>query len=188
MNKATIAAASSSSEWIPTWAYADQGLNDTYTGNFLNGYGGAIGLTSTAQGLQFVDAGFPMSVLCKSFVGFQPADMPPSFPPRPPAAPLPTSNEAPPAAITPRIAGSQYTYIPITSTLYMTPEACQSVEKYPKPFNYQYSDATAYAWNTTQTQNNGTAFIQVGDVVVTSNTASCSSSGRKLASSSSASR
>ena len=186
LQSATIAAASSSNNWLPTWAYGDQGLNGTttYTGNFINGFGGAVGLTWTAMGLQYVDAGFPMGVLCEAFVGY----LPPSPPVWPPRSPLPTSDEAPTAASTPRVEGANYTYFPIAATLYMSAEGCASAAKFPKPFNYMYQDSTASAWNTTQTKTGGKAFILAGDVSVLSNVPSCASTGRKLAQSSSATR
>ena len=80
LDSATIAAAVSSTNWIPGWAYADQGLNaTTYTGNCLNGYGCGVGLTWTAQGLQYVDEGFPLGVLCKAYL----TPLPPSATPPP---------------------------------------------------------------------------------------------------------
>ena len=119
-------------------------------------------------------------MLCKSYVGF----LPPAPPTWPPASPLPSSNEAPTAASTPRAPGSTYTYLPVTATLFMSPEACASVSKYPKPFSFQYSDATAAAWNNTQLAQTppGTAFVLPGDVVVSEGfpKASCGASGRKL--------
>jgi len=185
LQSTTIAAASSSSNWLPTWAYGDQGLNGTtYTGNFINGYGGAVGLTWTSKGLEYVDAGFPLGVLCELFVGY----LPPSPPVWPPKSPLPTNNDAPTAASTPRADGANYTYVPVAATLYMSAEGCANAEKYPKPFNYMYQDSTALAWNTTQTNNQGTAYILAGDVTVLSNVPSCSSTGRRLAESSSATR
>ncbi len=73
LSSTAIAAASTQSTWRPTWAYADQGLDaTTYKGNCLNGYGCSIALTWTANngtgGLQYVDAGLPLGVLCKAFL------------------------------------------------------------------------------------------------------------------------
>lgn len=129
-----------------------------------------------------MDAGFPLGVLCKNFVGY----LPPSPPTWPPRAPLPTTNDAPTAASTPREPGANYTYYPVTATLYMSAEGCNSADKFPKPFNYQYSDATALAWNRTQNSTGGSAYILTGDVAVSDGypKASCSASGRKLAGSS----
>ena len=192
---ATIAAAVSSTNWIPGWAYADQGLNaTTYTGNCLNGYGCGVGLTWTAQGLQYVDEGFPLGVLCKAYLTPLPPSPPSTTPPPlPPASPLPTNNTVPAQASTPRTPGSQYVVLPVTATLYMGYSFCINVQSYPAPFNYQFNDATALAWNNTQNNTGGTFWVMAGDVVVTSNVPNCvsappPSAGRKLSAASASSR
>ena len=194
---ATIAAASSASNWVPGWAYSDQGLNGTtYPGNFLSGYGGAVGLTWTAQGLQYVDAGFPLGILCKGYLAPLPPAPPPVNttnssipPPLPPASPLPTTNTAPTASSTPRAPGSTYVYFPVSATLFMSYAGCSNVAQFPSPFSYQFSDATAFAWNKTQNATGASNYILVGDVVLLTGypitTCGAAPSGRKLAETSS---
>ncbi|GAX72631.1 hypothetical protein CEUSTIGMA_g87.t1 [Chlamydomonas eustigma] len=185
LSTATIAAALNSSSWIPGWAYGDQGLNtSTYFGNCLSGYGCGVALTYTAQGLQYVDAGFPLGVLCKAYL----ATASPPPPILPPASPLPTSNTAPPAATTTRIPGEVYQTLPMTVALTISATGCNNAQQYPAPFEYGFDDATAYAWNMTMNNtpslyaglpNGSSPYMMTGDTVVTSFNPTCASSGRR---------
>ncbi len=204
LSSTAIAAASTQSTWRPTWAYADQGLDaTTYKGNCLNGYGCSIALTWTANngtgGLQYVDAGLPLGVLCKAFLApltsnttgnntfyplpsgnnTQPSNYttgnntfyPPTFN---------GNNAAPYATATIHPPGSTFVdlYINVTLTIGNN-YACQSIQNFPEPFNYAFEDSTVASWNASMDQNpsiwQGIAspYILTGDIFVLTSSVSC---------------
>ena len=171
LSTAAVTAASTSTSWIPSWAYTEAGLTG-YTGNVINGFGGAIAITSTAKGLQYVDAGFPLGVICKGPLGLSAL---------PPKAALPSTDAAPPADMTDRSTGN-YTFFPISATLYMTLDDCTKLKVLQTYFKFRYSNTTAAAWNSIQATS--ATYIKWGDVVPTATspdfTKCIASTGRKL--------
>jgi hypothetical protein len=171
----TIAPASTLSQLIPGYAYADQGYNSSYIGNCRSGFGCAIGLTFNQSGaLQYVDAGLPMSVLCVSSSSASP---PPPAPP--PADPPPTSNTAPPTSESVRPPGSQFVSLSSKAKLFLSAAACNNIAQFPNPFKFQFQGATVLAWQRTvdklaiKTTDGSSPYMLNGDIAVTNLATSC---------------